>query len=229
MIDFMYSPAVTKKLMERNTRVTGIDHHVTSREAALITHKPLFSLNNSGAVLAWKYFHPGKPTPLFLKYIEDRDLWRWKMPHSKEILSGTRFTKFTFSLVNKLVRDFNRPAFIKKTIEEGRVVKSVYDGLVDQISRLAEWVEFHGHKVLAVNAPHVFTDKLGNMLVKKNKIPFAIIWHLHEGVVRVSLRSDGKTDVSKIAGKYADGGGHKAAAGFNIPFTFKFPWKPVKK
>ena len=36
-----------------------------------------------------------------------------------------------------------------------------------------------------------------------------------DGYCKISLRSDGKRDVSKISGLYG-GGGHKGASGFNV-------------
>ena len=38
-----------------------------------------FDMNHSGARLAWDYFHPGKEPPKFINYIEDCDLWAWKL------------------------------------------------------------------------------------------------------------------------------------------------------
>src|SRR6185369_15825359 len=45
--------------------------------------KMVFDIARSGAVLAWKYFN--EEIPPMAHIIEDRDLWLWKLPHSKEI------------------------------------------------------------------------------------------------------------------------------------------------
>ncbi|MFQ5418469.1 MAG: hypothetical protein ACE5FL_15690, partial [Myxococcota bacterium] len=73
-----------------------LDHHLTARdhfasnpgvENALVErgHTVQFDLNHSGAILAWSYFHPDEPSPDILQYVEDQDLWNWKLPRSQEV------------------------------------------------------------------------------------------------------------------------------------------------
>ena len=42
--------------------------------------------------------------------------------------------------------------------------------------------------------------------------------------IHVSLRGDGKINLSELAKKYG-GGGHKAAAGFAVEGNINFPWQ----
>ncbi|KKT22880.1 MAG: Phosphoesterase, DHHA1 [Parcubacteria group bacterium GW2011_GWB1_43_8b] len=53
-----------------------------------------------------------------------------------------------------------------------------------------------------------------------------IVWYKENDGIHVSLRAQGKVDVSKIAVKYG-GGGHKNASGFAWPENKKFPWKVI--
>jgi oligoribonuclease NrnB/cAMP/cGMP phosphodiesterase (DHH superfamily) len=227
-IDYTLSKAETERFIKLNKRVICIDHHITAKDAVMLTEKPSFSLNHSGAVLAWNYFHPGKKTPLLLKYIEDRDLWRWKMPKAKEILAGTNFSNdaaYTFIGFSKMVSDFEKSAYRRQCIKDGKIVKSVFDGLIEKMARHAVGVKLGGVKALAVNAPDMFAGSLGNYLVEKMDTSLAIIWHVGEGnALKVSLRSDDKVDSSKIAGKFG-GGGHKKASGFFIKNFKKLPWQ----
>jgi hypothetical protein len=48
-------------------------------------------MSKAGCVIAWEYFHTS-PTPLFLRYIEDRDLFNNQLPLTREI------TVYNFSL-----------------------------------------------------------------------------------------------------------------------------------
>lgn len=229
-IDYLFPEVTIKEYIAKNKRVTAIDHHVSMRESAKLTYEPSFSLDNSGAVLAWKYFHPNKKVPLLLSYIEDRDLWRFKMPKAKEILSGTNFSEentYTFKGFDALVKNFEKSTFRNKCIQDGKIVKSVFDGINKKIASYAEEVNFGGHKCLAVNAPHMFASEVGNALVSgNNKIGIAIIWYAEGGVVKVSLRARGKYDVSKLAEKYG-GGGHKHASGFIVENLKDIPWRRI--
>jgi nanoRNase/pAp phosphatase (c-di-AMP/oligoRNAs hydrolase) len=86
-------------------------------------------------------------------------------------------------------------------------------------------VKFEGKKVYAINnSLKRYTSELGGILVKK-KAPMALIWYEDEEGLKVSLRSDGTVDVSKIAGKYG-GGGHRSASSFIVKNRIK-PWKKI--
>ena len=56
MIDFTYPEEITRKLIKDNITVTSIDHHVSVLKAIKLTKNYSYSENNSGSVLAWKYF-----------------------------------------------------------------------------------------------------------------------------------------------------------------------------
>lgn len=44
-----------------------------------------FDMNRSGSQMAWDYFFPDFARPAMIDYIADRDLWRFKLPGSREI------------------------------------------------------------------------------------------------------------------------------------------------
>ena len=89
----------------------------------------------------------------------------------------------------------------------------------------ADLVKFAGHRTLVANSP-ILPSQIGNALVKKMP-PIGIVWSEKGGVKKISLRSNGRVDVSKIAKRFG-GGGHKQAAGFYLKKTIRFPWKKVK-
>ena len=86
-LDFAYPEEITKEIIEFSEKVVIIDHHKEAEETAKIASDHLFSNNNSGAVLAWKYFHPEKQIPKLLRYVEDMDLWKFKMPKTEEAIA----------------------------------------------------------------------------------------------------------------------------------------------
>jgi hypothetical protein len=51
---------------------------------------------NSGCVLAWLYFNPNEPIPEILHYVQDRDLWKFDLEHSKEINAYIATLPFDF-------------------------------------------------------------------------------------------------------------------------------------
>jgi len=223
MIDFTFPMEITKKLIADNKQVTSIDHHATSEEATRITKDYLFSNDNSGSVLAWKYFHGDKPVPQMLKYMEDMDLWKFKVPYTKEVFAYHNLYDFTFKIWDKLAKDLENTEKRKAIIQQGKLILAYEDKVIEKlVNENAELVEFAGYKVLAVNSPN-FHSQIGNLLALK-KSPFGIVWRAKAGLWLISLRGIGKVHLGEIAGKYG-GGGHKNAAAFKMSQAEKLPWK----
>jgi hypothetical protein len=188
LIDYTYEKDVVAKLIKNNKKVTAIDHHISSEAVVKMTHDYSFALDHSGAVLAWHYFHPSKKVPQFLRYIEDRDLWKWKMPNSKDILMTSDLEDKDFKVWDKIVKDLESTAKRKLYKEEGVLLQRYEKKIIGEILKDVELVRFLGHKVWAVNAPGHFTSDLGGFLAKQSGT-FAIIWRRTGGKIKVSLRA----------------------------------------
>lgn len=223
-LDFAYPEEIMKGVISVNKRVTAIDHHVSREQAVKMTQDYSYSVDNSGAVLAWKYFHSGKPVPRMLEYVEDIDLWKFRHKNVKEIGAFIGAFERNFKVWDKLVKNIQNGVFRKKAVAKGKIMLEHENRLMAQlIDEGAKLVLFEGYEVYAVNAPHFFASYVGHLLMDK-KLPMAIVWSEDKERVNVSLRSDGTVDVSKIAAKYG-GGGHKQSAGFDLPAVSAFPWK----
>lgn len=224
MIDFTYPEEDIKKMLKENISVTSIDHHASAKKAIMLTNNYSYSENNSGSVLAWKYFFSKKPVPKILKYIEDMDLWKRKLPYSEEIFIYHNLYQFDFNVWNKLERILENPKKFKQCIKIGAALLKYQENLIDLlINKNIEEVIFEGHKARAVNSPF-FSSQIGNKLLNK-EFTVGIIWKKGRNNIDVSLRGDGRVDVSKLALKH-NGGGHKNAAGFRIR-NFPLPWKKI--
>lgn len=220
-VDYAFPKEITKRLIKNNKRVTAIDHHVSNKSVVALTYKPLYALRHSGAMLTWEYFHPKIRPPLYLKYIEDADLWKLKMPHAKEFVAVRPFFPKNIKSANAFVGKFERASFRKKFFSDGKLLLEYQRILSYDILKNKELVKIYGKRALAVNSP-IFTDELAALMYKKE--PVAIVWHDKKNSKKISLRSDGSVDVSKIAAKYG-GGGHKRAAAFKLPKGAKLPWR----
>ena len=218
-IDIVYEPKDLKKLLKSN-EVTIIDHHVSTRETVKLAPEYLYELNHSGAVLAWKYFNGKKSAPKLLQYVETIDLWRFSLPHSRIIGSYLRAEDLNFKNWDRLVECFDDSKKFKRVVEEGKTIQKYTEKIIeDIISEGAELVNFQGQKVFVVNSP-IFNSEIANRLATLRP-PFGVVWVKKNGLYKVSLRSVGSFDVSKLAAKFSGGGGHKNAAGFS---TKKLPW-----
>jgi uncharacterized protein len=227
-LDIIYKDEeALKKLISENRQVTAIDHHVSTKSLVESTTDFRYAQNHSGAVLSWRYFHPGKPVPLALQYIEDMDLWRLAFKHSMEVRLSLALLPYDFKAWDLFVGKIKKAGLRKKIVEGGALLKRYQEQVTQRlIAEYAEKVNFAGHEVYAINSPF-WSDELGHGLYEKYP-PFAIVWREYRGLLRVSMRGNGKVDLTKIAGKFG-GGGHHDAAGFTRAISKGFPWKPIKK
>lgn len=228
-IDFVYPKPIMEQLKKTVKKMVIIDHHKTAMDVLDLADEKLFNIKHSGAVLSWNYFYPDKSIPSLLKYIEDRDLWFWKLDKSREVLAYFDLFIFDFKIWDDIISKLDSNKVKKKEfVANGTLLMRQWNNLCGNMLNDAAKVEFEGYRIYCINTTHIFSSDLGNLLSEKLP-PMAIAWHQgSDGNFGVSLRSDGTLDVSEIAKKYG-GGGHKAAAGFRIMAGKPFPWKIIKK
>lgn len=225
-LDFAYEKELMEEIKAAKNRIILIDHHISAKEALVTADDFLYDLNHSGAVLAWKYFYPKKPIPRFLNYVEDIDLWKFKLPHTEKISPFMDMQEFSFEEWDKLYRKFQNIKSFRKIVKLGGNLVDYKLSLIKRIARRADLVLFDKRKIMAVNSI-IFPSELGAFLCKK-KSPMSLIWYETKEGIKVSLRSNGKVNVAKIAEKYG-GGGHEAAAGFRLGLHEKLPWRYLNK
>lgn len=210
--DFSYDLETTKKMIEDSASLVILDHHKTAKERLGDLPQLLFDNNHSGAVLSWNYFHPGKEPPRFLKYIEDRDLWKWELPYSKEFSAAFDMVLWEFEEFEK----FEDDSVVDDAINRGKYILAYSKTVIKKICEKAQPRKWRGKNVMLVNSSH-WQSEIGNKL--SQDCDFAVIWYYsHEThKSRVSCRSfHEEVDVTEIAQLYG-GGGHKKAAGFELP------------
>ncbi|HCN76532.1 MAG TPA: hypothetical protein DIT13_04955 [Verrucomicrobiales bacterium] len=216
MVDFSYPRPILEALAER-CQVTVLDHHPTAQEALRGLDFATFDLQKSGAVLAWEHFH-GTDVPEMLLYIQDRDLWQWKLPASREINAGLwKGTPREFGAWKTIHALWHSGVTTAKErlIQAGEIL-ATYDALtVDQLCKHPHWMRVLNWTVPAVASP-VLQSEIGHRLLELHPTaPFAAIYMtLDDGTFAYSLRArHDDFDVSVVAKEFK-GGGHKAAAGF---------------
>ena len=207
IVDFSYARETLESMRRQTNELLVLDHHITAEKALAGLPYAYFDLKKSGAVLAWEWAHD-HPVPWLLEYIQDKDLWTWALPLSREINAAVASHPFEFQLWS---------SFKQKDLEqEGRAILRYEHELVNKLAGQAVLVEFHGETVPSVQSA-VLTSQIGERL--SVEAPFCIIWHDRDGRRYYSMRSreDG-TDVGAIAASFG-GGGHTHAAGFSVPLS----------
>jgi len=222
-IDFTYSADAMRVIQKKASRTTILDHHKSHEGATRAADDYRYSLTQSGCMLSWNYFHPKKKPPFLLRIIQDHDLYTHRIANTREYLSYIATQDFEFKTYNILAKDFENTARRKEILKLGKLLRKADQRVIEKTLTNATPVLFEGSRTLAINSP-VFYSELANALYSKLGAPFGISWYFEKEKLHVSLRSDGKVDVSKLAMKYG-GGGHQGAAGFSLPIKKGFPWK----
>ncbi len=229
IVDYSYKKPDLELLRHHNKSVVVIDHHETAREAVTSFEGNVFDMNHSGAVLAWQYFHPETEVPKLLLYIEDHDLWRFRMEFNREF--GAALGEYTqdFETWDQLNKNLEDRELFNKFISHGAAIAGFEDKLVQKLLGFREKVLFEGHEIYAVNCARIYRSivahELSNLNGTEGGIEMAIVYYRYDGQVHCSLRSNGDVDVRAMAEKYG-GGGHKNASSIRVesfsdlPFTF---------
>lgn len=222
LVDFSYSKAVLEDILTKAASVVIIDHHKSAIEALDgFVHPNLtkvFSTETSGAMATWNYYHK-KEAPALLQHIQDRDLWQFKLPNTREIIASLYSQEFDFDLWHKFTQDWQQ--YGPKLFIEGEAIIRHQRKQINYLTQNFRYMHLAGHTVPVVNcAPELASDTCHELAKDQ---PFAASY-IDGKVYRVfSLRStkDVGMDVSEIAAQFFDlegqhGGGHKHAAGFRV-------------
>ena len=212
ILDFSFNNATTKKMIEEAEALLVIDHHKTAMVELHDVPNTKFDMTKSGAMLSWEFFHPGKEPPKFIKYIQDRDLWTWELEYSKEFSAAFDMVPFEFEEFEK----FEDDSVFDDAVKRGSYILAYSKTVVKKVCEKAQLRKLDEKEVLVVNASH-WMSEIGSRLAPD--CDFAMIWYWdHEARhTKVSLRAFHDTvDVGEVSKKFG-GGGHRKAAGFQLP------------
>ena len=208
ILDFSYPRETMTELQDAHERVVLLDHHKTAAEELDGVPNCHIDQRHSGAFLAWQYFNPMESPPELIMYVQDRDLWHWELPGSREISEAIASYPHTFGTWDKFdIDDLAR---------EGTTLLRHTNIQVEKLVLLATGITVAGWpNIPAVNTPLNISETGEALLKKYPDAPFAATYFESGGQTRWSLRSRNTqdVDVSDIA-RSMGGGGHPNAAGF---------------
>lgn len=160
----------------------------------------------------------GESPPAFTLNIEDRDLWKFSLPETKDVFAAVTSRPYTDEAWGELAA--------METAEialEGRAINRYRDLLIDQVAastftlilddpeRQSEWVF-----VPCASSPYAIGSDVAGKLAAKSDSRIGAYCILHADNIQVGLRStpDGP-NVAEIAGWFG-GGGHAHTSGFRV-------------
>jgi hypothetical protein len=265
IVDFSYPAPVLAEMGKVHHQVTVLDHHATAEkdlsfenfQALGLAHPTVrvecgdfimpcanlrirFDMNKSGAVMAWEYFQPNVPVPLFFLLLQDRDLWTFHLPFSRELSAYLQTQPYDFECWEHLMNGHADPAKLHHYVLSGTACLQLKKQMIETMAREARIMFFDmstipprilpqqgnetflgGQHIVPVANTTVFFSEVGERLLEQYpRAAFsAYYFDRADGKRQWGLRSRPDFDCSAIA-KAFGGGGHKQSSGF----TEDIPW-----
>lgn len=207
ILDFAYPRAQLLEMKERAASLLVLDHHSTAQQDLAGLDFAIFDLERSGCTLAWDHYFPGEGRPWLLPYVEDKDLWRWKLPDSEAVTAALQSYSRSFKTWEKISKKG-----VEALVAEGRPILRYKNRLIETAASRVKMIDLDGHRIPMVTSC-VLQSEIGGRISKDH--PFvAIVFETDRRRVW-SLRSHEKSgvNVAEIAKRHG-GGGHPNAAGF---------------
>jgi hypothetical protein len=220
--DIAPPPRAYRGLADQAAQLVVLDHHVSAqrafeadpflaRELAAAGHEVRFDLARSGSALAFGALHPGEALPDLLAYVEDQDLWRWKLPRSREVNAAIAAQPREFAAWSALAA-----TPVEALAEQGAPILRAQRVEIERAIGKTQPLAIGGLRVEGVNA-RAQRAEIGHELAMRARYGAACgaVYRVEGRRVDVSLYSIGELDVATIAAALG-GGGHRNAAGFSV-------------
>ena len=215
IVDFSYPRDVLMAMRER-CRVRVLDHHKTAAADLDRLDDCVFDMERSGAGIAWDEY--ATPTslvngqrPWLVNYVEDRDLWRFALPESREINAFLRSQEFSFARWEELwAMDWVQAA------ARGRGCLDHINAYVRAAIKHAYLCEMDRERFPIVNVTYESCSEVADALLDYNEDSengmAGYYFRRGDGRIQYGFRSRGRYDVAEFAKRFG-GGGHQHAAG----------------
>lgn len=228
-----------KEVCERAKSLTILDHHETSEEVInkTLEEAPIpnlnwvIDINKSACRVVWEFLngpsleyksglrgHMGDEiledqAPMVVKYVEDFDLYRFKLPLSREIHA-------CYSSYPIKIKDWDHVVNLSwdDAVDEGRAIMRYQNKTIDECLRNAYLVFFNNKVVPCINVSiRSLVSDIGHFLCKKfPDCPFSITYYRRaDGRYKYSFRSEDGVS-AKAAASTVGGGGHGNASGATV-------------
>jgi oligoribonuclease NrnB/cAMP/cGMP phosphodiesterase (DHH superfamily) len=227
MLDLCLDTETMMDMIEKCKNFLIIDHH----ESALLKLKDvpdvnkIFDMNESGASLTWKYMFPTFEMPLLIRYVRDRDLYKFEMKNSRAFSARLKETDMKFGTYNCLFDNDNIIISImegKKILRENNItIKNILKNSYTN----THIINGKETKVCYVETNELVSELGEALQIKHTDCDFAAVVckNTRNNTTKFCLRSNNENvNVRCVAELYSGGGGHPGASGFRVDGDYKY-------
>lgn len=241
MIDISFKLDRLIEMRKVAKKIVTLDHHDTAMRDLAADTDSFFIMENSGAMLAWHYFHGFEaPAPRLIRLLEDRDLWRWHEREDSEPLHYAILDKHPgpdYATLSQYLDEERLQALIEHGKKIVAAIRELCIKMFDQTKEMSYadrdttrqynvlCVHVNNEEFVSTNFPAFklttakYVSEIAEYIYSHAEVDFVMLWHqLADGRYKISFRSN-KPDVhvGDIAQQFtAGGGGHKAAGSATV-------------
>ena len=221
ILDFSLPEEIIRELSCKVDHIYIMDHHKTAQFLLNLNINNVtvdFDNNMSGAMLTFDFFVDRGINPLnqeLFEYVQDRDLWKWELPESKEVSAALAL------MVEKNSIESFRDAYWLFENNDKAFKNTGTIALKTQQKQVSEKVDkcfdikLLGQHFKIINSTENVSE-IGNAICNKYDMPSIMFFYTSLDTVVLSFRSlDHLTDVSVIAKEFG-GGGHYCASACEV-------------
>lgn len=208
IVDFSYPTEVLDEMAAQVDEVVVLDHHETARPYIEGRPGSEFDMDRSGAGITWDYFHPDLARPALVDYVEDRDLWRFNLTHSREINAYIRCLPHDLEAWDAAeIRSLNEMTAL------GKGAQAHVEAYCRAAASHAYVASMGGREFPIVNVTYESCSDVADYLLETTAHDMAgYFFERGDGQWQYGFRSRNGVTVNDFAAAF-DGGGHPQAAG----------------
>ncbi len=195
IVDFSFARATLLEMKEKAASLRVLDHHKSAAADLEGLDFCTFDMDRSGAGITWDELHGGE-RPKLVDYVEDRDLWRFHLPRSREISAWlSSWSRGDFQCWSLLGADIETD--FANCVAQGSTILRAIDMYVDGLAPHGRIVEIGGHMVPCINTTFAASELIGEMA---KTATFAAGWfQRQDGKFVYSLRSRSQSCTGEAA------------------------------
>lgn len=222
ILDFALREDDIQKVLKQAKEVINIDHHISVRQMLedlskrFSKFKFVFDNNACGASLTYKYLF-GENIPKILKYVEDKDIWKWEFGEETKHVNNYLFL---YTNQPEKMKEILTNEDLKVIIEKGKTISEYTSYLINSFVDKSKdlFIKIGDYKVRAYNTG-LFQSEIGNILSTKFE-QSVCLFSINGDYAKLSFRSlDNHTPSALDLARLLGGGGHRNAAGASVSLT----------
>jgi oligoribonuclease NrnB/cAMP/cGMP phosphodiesterase (DHH superfamily) len=160
ILDFSYARATLEDINAEARSLLVLDHHKTAENELKGLEYCTFDMHKSGARLTWDHVtaqgaSPAHRVSWLVDHTEDRDLWRWALPLSREINAALASYPREFHVWDELER--------ADMIHEGTTLLRYQRTVIDARVWQASETKLAGYVVPIVNCTELISEVVGEL------------------------------------------------------------------